>query len=130
MCSKESFSAPPLFTPPLGRWISAQVCLSPEHCTPPTQKSGSQHTAGSSCQHFDASPGPAEGSFVISLIGPGLQFILTINYRNVVGLAFSNQIRFFSQERLAGPEIAALLQCMELQILLAPANWTALCIDI
>lgn len=101
----------------------------PQSSTLPPKKSGSQTAVGSSCQHFDASPGPAEGGFVISLIGPGLQFILAINYRNVVGLAFSNQIRFFSQESLAGSEIAALLQCVELQILLAPANRTALCID-
>lgn len=85
---------------------------------------------GSLCQHFDAKPGPAEGGFVISLIGPGLQFILAINERNVVGLAFSNQIRFFSLERpLASPEIAALPQHVELQILPVPANQTNLCID-
>lgn len=43
------------------------------------QKTASQTIMGSLCQHFDAKPGPAEGGFVISLIGPGLQFILAIN---------------------------------------------------
>lgn len=76
--------------------------------SPRNKKSRSQTITGFSCRYFHAHPGPAEAGFVISLIGPRLQFILAINCRNIGAPAFSNLIIFSFQRRpFPSPEIVS-----------------------